>query len=253
MSGTRIPVPIVEYCTYMVVTDAYLLATPIGGTQQNYIRMNILPAEQTQWHGFATQAAALKLQWDAKTGNMTYLRDQIHLLRQQTHDYDKANHLLGRIANQSPTLALATDFTTFHIQENQPVVGTGLPTARKAATTKVPIFKGTSMGNGKMKFVCRVSETSKRAGKLKNYDEEVFYIILANADTTTTPVTPLQPVPTSTSGLTQHITETHAHFILDLGEDAVNHRIAVSIQWKHKTNPALDGSKSPIQVFTIGI
>lgn len=202
MSTSHIPTPIDEFLTYMSVTDAYLVAIPTGGTQQNFARMNWLPAEQTQWHNFALQAATYKTQWDAKTGNLTDLRNHIHTLRQAVHDYNHTNHLLGRIANQSPTLALLADFTTFHILENRPVVGSGVPTERKAATTKVPVFKGTSMGNGKMKFVCRVNENSKRAGKLKDYNEEVYYKVLANADTTTNPVTPLEPIPTSTSALT---------------------------------------------------
>ena len=249
MPTTRIPTPIVEFLTYMSVTDAYFLA----GTPQNYVRMNILPTEQTQWHAFALEAAPLKTDFDTKTGNQTALKNQIHHLRQLVHDYDHLNHILGRIANQSPTLALPADFTTFHIKENAPVVGTGLPTERKTPTTKVPFFKAISIGNGKMKFIVRVSETSKHAGKLKGFDEEVYYKVLANADTTTTPVTPLEPIPANTKVLVTHVTETHAHFIIDFGEDAVNHRVAISMEWKNKTNPALTGPKSPIQIFTIGI
>ena len=249
MSETQISSSIQPFFIYMKNTDAYLLQ----GIAPNQVwnRFNWLSQEQTDWHNFAVQAAAYKVDYDAKLVNMTNLRGKIHKLIQQVRNYAHQNHNVERIATQAPSLAVLEDFTTFHIVHNIPLVGSGLPTERKAGTTKVVVVECEPLPNGDMKFTCKVSATNKHAGKLKHYNIGVLYKELANADTSVSPAVPAEKDPTSTNELTQFVIETHARFTMHLGSDASNHRLAMSFYWKHITNPALDGPKSKIQIFTI--
>lgn len=250
MSDSHVPTSIEKFLLYMKTTDDYLLQ----GIAPNQVwnRFNWLPDEQAQWHTYAVKAAAYAIDWHSKLVNMTTLRGNIHQLMQDVRDFIHKTHVLERISAQSPTLAVLMDFIVFNIIHNRPVPNTGLPIDRKAATKKHVEYGCVALGGGDMKFICRVEGSkSKHAAKLRNYNIETYYKVLGNADTTTTPPTPAEPVPTSVTELKQHITNTHAHFILHLGGDTANHRLATSMQWKHKTNPALDGPLSPIMVFAI--
>jgi hypothetical protein len=252
MSGTRIPVGIEEYHNYITSSNNLLLQpSPAPLTVTNWVRYNWLSSEQTAWASFAARDAVLWLLWNDKAQRPPNVTKQYYQLIQDTHDFDKDNHSLDRIAAGHPSLMNIHDYTTFNIQHNIPVPNKGLPTERQTATTRTVYYSSLALGNGDMKFACRSDIAAERAHILKGYEVEIFYLILANADVSTTPPTPADLVPTSVVALTQHTTSTHAHFTLHLGGDASNHRMAVSMRWKHKTNPALNGPLSPIQMLVI--
>lgn len=232
------------FFVYMRKTNTYILAScvnPItGATTTNWVRFNWLSDEKDQWGTFAAQAAAFETQWANKADRTETLRIQIDKLISDVHTYDHDNHLLDRIAAQSPKLAFITDYTNFNIQHNLPdPAHSGLPTARQTVTEKVVYFSVTNGSAGHIIAHCKPTEAGKRSHLLKGYHVEIFYEILAqNA-----------PAP-SVNQLTEHEVFTKSHFIIDLTGHS-GQKLFIAMRWRHKTNPALSGSLDAIQSITI--
>jgi hypothetical protein len=99
-----------------------------------------------------------------------------------------------------------------------------------------------ALGAGIMKYEAKADQSSKRAGKLPGYNLGIVYLVLNAGDA----------VPATVDLLTQETSSSKAANTLNIGAGNSGKRIAVSMYWKHKTNPALDGPKSSIQVVLIG-
>jgi hypothetical protein len=225
------------FFTYMANTNTYLLA----GTPLNWQRMNWLSPEQVQWQAYATSAAGYAIQWANKANRTENLRIDIEKLITAVHQYDHDNHLLDRIAAQSPTLAVTADFTTFNIAHNLPVVHGGLPTARKVPTEITVYFSIENGGTGQIICHCKPTATGKRSHLLKGYNVEIFYEILAQ-----------NAASPNASQLVDHEVFTKSHFVLNLGAQYSGQKLFIAMRWRHKTNPALNGGLDAIQSITIG-
>lgn len=226
------------FFSYMASTDAYLLA---GTPTPNWKRINWLPAEQTQWHNYATQAASFATQWATKanrTGNLTIDVDNLISL---VHIYDHQNHILDRIAAQSPTTALTADFTTFNITHNIPAPNTNIATLRHVATENTVYFSITNGGAGQIICHCKPNESSKRSHLLSGFHVEVFYEIQAQ-----------NAASPNTTQLVNHEVFTKSHFSLNLGGAYSGQKLFIAMRWRHKTNPALNGTLGAIQSITVG-
>ena len=238
----RIPQSKPLFFSYMASTNAYLLA---GTGPPNWQRLNWLVAEQAQWQTYATQAAVFITQWATPANRTANLIIQIDSLITQVHIYDQQNHLLDRIAAQSPSTAQVPDFTTFNILHNlPPTSGTGTgnnSTLRTVATENTVYFSVTNGGAGQLICHCKPNESSNRSHLLTGYFVEAFYEILAqNA-----------PAPT-TAQLSNHELFTKSHFALNLGGSNSGQKLYIALRWRHKSNPALNGSLAAIQSITIG-
>jgi hypothetical protein len=237
--ANRISRSIPKYITYMQNTNAYLLKpSPAPFTNLNWQRIGWLSTELTSWQGFLADILPFNVDKQHRTPTITLAANQVI---DNTRDYDKVNHVLDRISAASPTQTNLDDFTTFGIKHNIPVSGSGLPTARRTATTNLvwSIVKG--VGGGVIHFEVRADKSSKRACKLKGFDVGIVYLILNATDV----------VPTTTDLLTVNISSSKANHTFQLPENTVGKRIAISFYWKHKTNPALNGPKSTIQVVIV--
>lgn len=239
MSTTsRIPHSKPLYFSYMRKTGAYLLA---GTPTPNWQRMNWLVAEKDQWLSYASQAASFEIKWDDKASRDKNLRIDVDTLINNTHKYDHDNHMLDRTAAQSPTTALIADYTTFGITHNIPDPShTGQAIQRLAATPDNVYFEITSDAGGHIHVRCKPSKASKRAHLLKGFYVEIFYEILPQAS----------PAPDITQ-LSEHEVFTKSRFILDLSGNS-GKKLFIAARWRHKTNPALNGSLGAIQSITIG-
>ena len=122
---------------YMADTDRYVLQSTTnpstGVTTLNWVRVGWLAAEKDQWHTYAVEAAGYAITWANKKNRHGDFLIDVNKLINAVHTYDHDNHLLDRIAAQSPTLALTADFTTFNITHNlEP--HSGMATTRKIPT-----------------------------------------------------------------------------------------------------------------------
>lgn len=240
METRRIPRNLNKFITYMKLTVAYLLkASPAPFTNLNWQRLNWLLDELTAWQDFLT--AILPFDVDKKHRTPAMNAAAMDIIN-KTHQYDKDNHLLDRVASTSPKVSNIDDYTTFNIKHSNPAQGGSMPTQKHTATESIVWFIIKALGSGIMKFQARADKSSKRAHKLKGYDVGIDYSVLNPADA----------VPATVDLLTQHTSSTKAVNTLHLGAGASGKRLAVSMYWKHKTNPALDGPKSAIVVVLIG-
>jgi hypothetical protein len=236
MSTSRIPHSKLLFFAYMADTDAYLLV----GTIPNWQRMNWLTAEQAQWHTYATQAAAFAILWANKSNRTEPLKINIDNLISLVHKFDHENHLLDRIAAQSPTLALIEDFITFNIAHNMPVPNSGNATQRQVATENIVYFSVINGAAGQLICHCKPNESSKRNHLLKGYNVEIFYEIL-----------PQNAPNPNIDQLTEHEVFSKSYFTLNLGGTYSGQKLFIGMRWRHKTNPALNGSIGVVQSITI--
>ena len=236
----RIPTSKPLFFSYMAATNTYLLAGP-----PNWQRLNWLATEQAQWQNYATQANTYQTQWATPANRTQNLTLQIDSLITQVHTYDQQNHLLDRIAAQSPTTAQTPDYTTFNILHNLPATsGTGTgsnSTLRTIATENTVYFSVTNGGAAQIICHCKPNQSSQRAHLLAGYNIEVFYEIQAQD----------APAPNITQ-LVNHEVFTKAHFSLNLSGTLSGQKLCIAMRWRHKTNPALNGSLGAIQTITIG-
>jgi hypothetical protein len=240
MSAQRVPRSIPKFILYMQVTVAYLLkASPAPFTNLNWQRLGWLNSELSAWQGFLTAILPYNIDIKHRTPTMTAAAK---VIVNSARAYDKTNHLVDRTAASSPTLTNMDDYTTFTIKHSNPAQGGSLPTRRQTATENMVWFILKALGAGVMKYAARADKSNKRAGKLHGYNVGIVYLILHQTDV----------VPATVDLLTQATDSTKAANILLLGANKAGKRIAISMYWKHKTNPNLDGPKSPIQVVYIG-
>ena len=236
--NSRIPHSKPLFFTYMANTDAYLLA---GTPTPNWQRVNWLSTEQAQWHTYAGQAAGFATQYANKATRTENLRIDIDNLISHVHKYDHDNHILDRIAAQSPTTAKTADYTTFNIAHNLPdPININTLANKQAPAQNTVYFSVENAGTGQISCHCKPTESGSRSHLLAGYNVEIFYEILAqNA-----------PSPNA-SQLTEHEVYTKSHFILNLGAEHSGQKLFIAMRWRHKTNPALNGGLDAIQSITI--
>ncbi|HEX7414972.1 MAG TPA: hypothetical protein VF411_13090 [Bacteroidia bacterium] len=226
----------------MQSTCAYLiLNSPPPFINLNWQRLNWLAPELAAWQAFLAQITPLYTIYSANPkGNPTNTK-AIHAIIKAARAYDKTNHLLDRIAAGSPTVTNMNDFIAFNIKHNSPVVGSGMLTERHVATQNIVWIIAKGIGGAKIHYEARADKSSKRAAKLKGYNVGIDYLILNQTDI----------VPTTPDLLTTASSSTKANNTLNLALNTIGKRVAMSLYWKHKTNPALDGPKSNIIVVII--
>ena len=240
MATERVPKSVPKFILYMQVTVAYLVkASPTPFTNLNWQRLGWLSDEVIAWQGFLS--AILPYQVDRKHRNFT-MNAAAKVIVESARRYDKDNHLVDRTAAASPTLTNIDDYTTFNIKHNNPAQGGSLPTQKHTATENIVWFILKALGAGTMKYEARADKSSNRASKLPGYNVGIVYLL----------VNPGDAVPTTVDLLTQSTSSSKAASILQTGAGNAGKRIAISMYWKHKTKPALDGPKSSIQVVQIG-
>jgi hypothetical protein len=238
----RVPQPIVKFFAFLQSTCAYLiLSSPSPFTNLNWQRLNWLSAELAAWQAFLAQITPLYTIYSANPRGNPVNTKAIHAIIKAARAYDKTNHLLDRIAAGSPTVTNINDFITFGIKHNSPVIGSGALTERHVATINQvwSIVKG--VGGGVVHYEVRADKSSHRAAKLKGYNVGIVYLILNATD----------PIPATTDLLTTNVVSSKANHTLNLPENTVGKRVAVSFYWKHKTNSGLDGPKSTITIVII--
>jgi hypothetical protein len=239
MANERVPKSITAFIAYMQITVAYLLkASPAPFTNLNWQRLGWLSAELAAWQNFLAEVLPYNVDKKHRTPSMTAA---IKAIIDSARAYDKANHMIDRTAAASPTVTNIDDYTTFNIRHSNPALGGSLPTARRTATENIVWFILKAIGGGAMKYEARADKSSKRASKLKGYDLGIMYLILNTTDA----------IPTTVDLLTQLTSSSKAANILHLAANTAGKRIAISMYWKHKTNPALNGPPSAIQVVQI--
>ena len=242
MSDSRVPTAIELWIAFMRRTVAYLLGnSPAPFTNLNSVRLNWMTQEVTDWQAFLTQANPLITIYEANPKGNPPNTEAIHVIIRASHAYNKKNHMLDRTAAGNPLNMVAADYTIFNIVHNAPAAEGSLPTERKVATLNVPSFSMVGVGSAIMHYMARANKSSKRPHMLKDHKLMIIWLILNEGDAT----------PTTTDLLTQHASSTKANNTLHLAENLSRKRIAVSMYWQHKTNDALVGPKSPIQVVVI--
>lgn len=240
MATQRVPKSIPKFILYMQTTVAYLLkASPAPFTNLNWQRLGWLNAEVTAWQAFLNAVLPYNVDKKHRTPTMT---SAANVIITNTRAYDKTNHMIDRTAAQSPTVTNIDDYTTFNIKHSNPAQSGSMPTARHTATENIVWFILKALGGGIMKFEARADKSSKSASKLPGFDVGIVYLILNQTDA----------IPTTVDLLTQNTSSSKAANTLHLAANTSGKRIAISMYWKHKTNPNLDGPKSPIQVVLIG-
>ncbi|HEX7414513.1 MAG TPA: hypothetical protein VF411_10765 [Bacteroidia bacterium] len=238
----RIPLNIIKFFALMQSSCSYLIApSPPPFTNLNWQRLNWLPAELAAWQAFFAQLNPLYIIYSANPRGNPVNTKSIHAIIKAVRLYDKINHMLDRIAAGSPTVTNINDFIMFNIKHNSPVVGSGMLTERHVATINQVWIIAKGVGGAVIHYEARADKSSKRASKLKGYNLGIVYLILNATDV----------APVTTNLLTTSTVSTKANHTLNLLEETVGKRVAMSFYWKHKTNAALDGPKSNIIVVII--
>lgn len=229
---TRIPRSINDFNSYIINTNAYLLAA----TPTNASRLGITVPETTQWTAFVTQWTPLYAKYsDKKNSRTTSVKDQLLSIIKKCVDLDKANHILDRIA--SSTAVTIVDMEVFNIKKGvlQKIARTTL-----VAHIEETVVAGIQpLGGGSVAIKCHSTTGSRPA-------------IYAGADCVQYMYQIDSGIPTlANASAMEKGLSSRASFTLSLGLENSGKNLDIYFRWYNTKHPELAGPWSTHQTTLI--
>lgn len=232
-AGTRIPRTINGFGTYIVSTNAYILA---GEPETNGVRIGMTQEEMKRWKAIETEYTPLLLMYnDVMNSRTRAIRNSLLGIIDETIAYDQENHILDRIA-ASPN-ATVYDLGAFNINGG---VSPKTTRTRTVTAIKEPVsVTFIQLGGGIIAIKC-YSTSGARAAIFSDADSVQFLY-----KTGTVP-----PTSVNEEGMKTGLS-TKGSFNLELNPELKGKNLYIYFRWYNTRHPNLSGPWSELQITMI--